>query len=83
MVTDLLLVGSVPLETPEQVMRMFGAPLGPYLQSIPDGEVGDRRWWVLRLSWHVFLGHPELELIKRPALRLWPDGAEPTSASAG
>jgi hypothetical protein len=68
MVGDLLLVGSVPLETPEQVMRMFGAPLGPYLQSIPDGEVGDRRWWVLRLSWQVFLGHPELELIKRPAL---------------
>jgi hypothetical protein len=66
MVGDLLLVGSVPLETPEQVMRMFGTPLGPYLQSIPDGEVGDRRWWVLRLSWQVFLGHPELELIKRP-----------------
>ena len=67
MAGDLLLVGSVPLETVEHVMRMFGAPLGPYLESIPDGEVGDRRWWVLRLSWQVFLGHPELELLKRPA----------------
>ena len=67
MVGDLLLVGSVPLETAEQVMRMFGPPLGPFLRSIPDGEVGDRRWWVLRLSWQVFLGHPELEVIKRPA----------------
>lgn len=67
MVGDLLLVGSIPLDTAEQVIRMFGPPLGPFLQSIPDGEVGDRRWWVLRLSWQVFLGHPSLELIKRPA----------------
>ena len=64
---DLLLVGSVPLETAEEVMRMFGTPLGRYLDTVPDGEVGDRRWWVLRLSWQVFLGHPELELIARPA----------------
>jgi len=66
MAGNLMLVGSVPLETAEQVMRMFGPPLGAFLQSIPDGEVGDRRWWVLRLSWQVFLGHPDLELIKRP-----------------
>jgi hypothetical protein len=68
MADDLLLVGSVPLDSAEQVMRMFGAPLGPYLPSIPDGEVGDRRWWVLRLSWQVFLGHPDLELLSRPRL---------------
>jgi hypothetical protein len=67
MAGELLLVGSVPLDTPEQVMRMFGTPLGPFLDYLPDGEVGDRRWWVLRLSWQVFLGHPELELLKRPA----------------
>jgi hypothetical protein len=67
MAGDLLLVGSVPLDTAEQVMRMFGAPLGSYLDCLPDGEVGDRRWWVLRLSWQVFLGHPELEVLKRPA----------------
>jgi hypothetical protein len=64
---DLLLVGSIPLDTAEQVMQMFGPPLGPFLRSIPDGEIGDRRWWVLRLSWQVFLGHPDLIVIKRPA----------------
>jgi hypothetical protein len=64
---DLLLVGSVPLETAEEVMRMFGTPLGRYLDTVPDGEIGDRRWWVLRLSWQAFLGHPDLELVKRPA----------------
>ncbi|MBV9066491.1 MAG: hypothetical protein JO004_12100 [Methylobacteriaceae bacterium] len=66
MAKDLLLVGSVPLETAEEVMRMFGTPLGPYLDTMPDGEAGDRQWWVLRLSWQVFLGHPDLELLTRP-----------------
>jgi hypothetical protein len=64
---NLLLVGSVPLPTAEDVIRMFGTPLGPSLISMPDGEVGDRRWWVLRLSYQVFNGHPELETVNRPA----------------
>src|SRR3569623_679864 len=34
---DLLLVGSVPLDTVEEVMRTFGAPLGPYLPPMIDG----------------------------------------------
>lgn len=67
MVKNLLLVGSVPLPTVEEVIRMFGTPLGRHLISMPDGEVGDRRWWVLRLSFQVFNGHPELETINRPA----------------
>ena len=47
---DLLLVGSVPLDTVEEVMRTFGAPLGRYLSAMPDGEVGERRSWVNRFS---------------------------------
>ena len=39
MAGDLLLVGSIPLDTPEQVFRRVGAPLGPYLAYLPDGEV--------------------------------------------
>lgn len=65
-VKDLLLVGSVPLPTAEDVIRMFGGPLGHDLIAMPDGEVGERRWWVLRLSYQVFNGHPELETINRP-----------------
>lgn len=42
---DLLLVGSLPLDTPEQVFHRVGGPLGPYLAYMPDGEVGDRRCW--------------------------------------
>lgn len=62
----LLLVGSVPLDTVEQVMRVFGARLGPYLPAIPDGEVGERRSWVNRFCYLVFNGHPDLELLRRP-----------------
>ena len=63
---NLLLVGSVPLKTVEDVMRRFGGALGPYLPAIPDGEVGERKSWVLRLSYQVFNGHIDLETIKRP-----------------
>src|SRR4029077_10254917 len=64
---ELLLVGSIPLKTVEDVMRTFGGTLGRYLPAIPDGEVGERRSWVLRLSYQVFNGHIDLDTIKRPA----------------
>jgi hypothetical protein len=67
MADDLLLVGSIPLRSVEEVFRTFGGPLGPYLEAMPDGEVGERRWWVLRLSYQVFNGHPELDVLRRPA----------------
>ena len=63
---NLLLVGSVPLETVEDVMRTFGGALGPHLPAMPDGEVGERRSWVNRLSYQIFNGHQDLETIKRP-----------------
>ena len=64
---ELLLVGSVPFETAEEVIRRFGKPLGRYLMAMPDGEVGTRRWWVLRLAFEVFNGHPDIEVLSRPA----------------
>ena len=36
---EILLVGSVPLKSVEDVMTTFGGALGPYLPAIPDGEV--------------------------------------------
>jgi hypothetical protein len=64
---NLLLVGSVPLRTVEDVMTILGGALGRYLPAIPDGEVGERRSWVLRLSYQIFNGHIDLDTIKRPA----------------
>jgi len=59
-------VGSVPLDTVEEVMRLFGARLGRYLPAMPDGEVGERRSWVNRFCYLVFNGHADLETLKRP-----------------
>src|SRR6476646_3180789 len=63
---EILLVGSVPIKSVEDVMTTFGGALGRYLPAIPDGEVGERKSWVLRLSYQVFNGHIDLETIKRP-----------------
>jgi hypothetical protein len=64
---DVLLVGSIPLDTPEEVFRAFGGPLGPSLKTMPDGEVGPRKHWISRIHYQVLAGHPELEAVRRPA----------------
>jgi hypothetical protein len=67
MAGELLLVGSIPLDTVEQVFRTVGAPLGPHLAYMPDGEVGDRRYWIDGIAYRVLNGHPEIETLRRPA----------------
>lgn len=42
------LVGSIGLDTVDDVFRAVGACLGPYLRRVPDGEVGGRKLWI---SW--------------------------------
>ena len=42
------LVGSIGLDTVDDVFRTVGKTLGPYLKRIPDGEVGGRKLWI---SW--------------------------------
>src|SRR5215469_12002962 len=64
---ELLLVGSIPLDTVEEVFRRVGGPLGPYLAYMPDGEVGDRRYWIDGIAYRVLNGHPEIETLRRPA----------------
>ena len=64
---DVLLVGSIPLDSVEEVFREFGAPLGPALKTLPDGEVGPRRHWISRIHYQVLSGHAELETVRRPA----------------
>ena len=67
MAAELHLVGSIPLDTPQQVFESFGAPLGKYLFSMPDGEVGPRRHWVSRVHYQVLAAHPELDVVQCPA----------------
>jgi hypothetical protein len=63
---DLLLVGSIPLDTAQEVLETFGAPLGRYLRTIPDGEVGPRRHWISRIHYQVIAGHPDFDIVSRP-----------------
>ena len=42
------LVGSIGLDTVDDVFRTVGETIGPYLRRVPDGEVGGRKLWI---SW--------------------------------
>ena len=66
MAHELLLVGSLPVETPQEAFEVIGAPLGRYLFAMPDGEVGPRRHWISRVHYQVLAAHPELEIVQRP-----------------
>jgi len=56
-----LLIGSIPLDSSEQVFRQVGGTLGDSLARIPDGETGERARWVFfqraRLK-----AHPAMEV---------------------
>lgn len=68
---DVLLVGSVPLESPEAVFKSCCAVLGSHLQALPDGEVGARKSWIQCQAKLTFDGHRALETVNRPKS---PDG---------
>jgi len=59
------LVGSVALDTAQDVFAMAGKLLGPHLKRVPDGEPGGRRLWI---SWQVPLlrANPGLQVVARP-----------------
>ncbi|MEO7402879.1 MAG: hypothetical protein ABIU95_04345 [Burkholderiales bacterium] len=68
MQNNLLLVGSIPLDSTEAVFGKFGGGLGRYLGALPDGEVGLRRHWISRIHFQVFALHPDIEIVRRPQL---------------
>jgi hypothetical protein len=61
------LVGSIGLDTVDEVFRTVGSLLGRRLKRVPDGEVGGRRLWI---SWQYPL------LRASPFLRADPGGAK-------
>lgn len=63
---DLLLVGSIPLDTVEDVFGQFGRTLGGQLMSLPDGEVGLRRHWISRVHYQVLAIHPDIKILRHP-----------------
>jgi hypothetical protein len=57
------LVGSLPGDSAEHAMTDALARLGPRLRSLPDGETGDRRNWIIHII-ESLRTHPDLELVK-------------------
>ena len=57
------LVGSLPGATPAAAMATALELLGPSLRSLPDGETGERRNWIISAI-EGMRAHPSLELKK-------------------
>ncbi len=57
------LVGSLPGDTPLEAMMAALDVLGPYLRTLPDGETGERRNWIISIV-EGLRAHPDLELRK-------------------
>jgi hypothetical protein len=68
---NVLLVGSVPLDSAEEVFTTCAVGLGSHLKTFPDGEVGARKSWIQCQAILVFDRHPSIECTKRPQS---PDG---------
>jgi hypothetical protein len=76
---EILMVGSVPLASADEVLRMCGEYVGPYVSCLPDGEFGPRTLWIGYLARNVYDGHPDIETVQRlPESRAW---SAPTPSS--
>lgn len=58
------LVGSVPMDTTEEVLRAAGESLRAHLLRVPDGEPGERDGWVVFQA-GVFARHPDIAAVER------------------
>lgn len=66
MASELLLVGSIPLDTAEQVSPRVRPAARVLSRHMPDGEVGVRRYWIDGIACLVLNLHPEIETLRRP-----------------
>ncbi|MGE0521096.1 MAG: hypothetical protein AB7N53_18430 [Candidatus Binatia bacterium] len=61
------LVGSVTKDwSVEEVFRNCAQALGGYASKLPDGEVGDRFYWINFLAYRTYFPHPDMEPVQRP-----------------
>ena len=74
----MLLIGSVPFETSEEVFRACADGVGDLVSCLPDGEVGYRKQWINFLAARLYNEHPDLETISRPKTPSGEEGWEPT-----
>jgi SAM-dependent methyltransferase len=80
-----LLVGSVPLPSAEEVFQVMAAELGDRVRQLPDGETGPRSDWIV-WQYPVLSSRPEFEVCppdatshrKLPRLRIRDDESPET-----
>ena len=58
---DVMLVGSMPYDDAELMLRKAGRALTGHAGFLPDGEVGERKNWVGMLPEYIWSKHPALE----------------------
>ena len=63
---SVLLVGSVPGQDAEQVMRFCAQELGDRLSFLPDGETGFRKIWINFLAATIYAANDALETVNQP-----------------
>jgi hypothetical protein len=63
---SMLMVGSVPAQTAEEVFRLLGPDIGEWLIGLSDGEPGYRNKWIVFNAPHVFEPNPALEAVNKP-----------------
>ncbi|MFO1400855.1 MAG: hypothetical protein U1F30_06545 [Steroidobacteraceae bacterium] len=61
MTTHVHFVGSIGLDTVDEVLGTVGPELGPRLKRCPDGEVGGRRLWIT-WQWPLLRSSPYLQV---------------------
>ena len=57
------LVGALPGDSPQEALDIAYSTVGPYLRSVPDGETGERRKWVIAI-FDMMRGHPDVVVAK-------------------
>lgn len=55
------LVGSVAMDTCEEVFERLSETVGPYISRIPDGETGKRSRWIA-FQREMLMEHPDIEI---------------------
>jgi hypothetical protein len=64
-----MMVGSVPCQTAEEVFDLLGPSLGDLLVGVPDGEPGYRNMWMVFNGPYVYEPHPDIEVVNKPKPR--------------
>src|SRR5262245_59195021 len=62
--SELLLVGSLPVDTTEAAFRAGGELFADMVFALPDGETGPRRAWVGYERERLCRPHPDLEIVQ-------------------